>query len=1371
MDWYMMNCELLATCSALGYLEGDVYHREPDCLESVKDLIRYLRHEDETRDVRQQLGAAQILQNDLLPILVQYPQEKVLFDAVIRLTVNLTQPALLCFGKVPADATSRHHFLQVLSYLQAYKEAFASEKVFGVLSEKLYHLLQLDWEQRQEEDTLLIERILLLVRNVLHVPPDPAEEQGVDGDASVHDRVLWALHISGMDDLLKFLASAQAEQQWALHVLEIISLMFRDQSPEELAALGQGQAAAEHGEDTRELEALRQRELAERRARALQRPTRHSRFGGSYVLQGLKAIGDRDVVFHKGLHNLRSYSHDLGKETRRVPWRRQAAPEAETPHRSARNVRLFLRCFCQDFLEGCYNRLMLLVKDQLVREKAQQHDETYYLWATAFFMAFNRRRGFRPELVSETVGVRAFHFIEQNLTTYYEMALMDKKEAATWARRMHLALKAYQELLRTLQEMDRSPEQAVRDSSQVIKSNIFYLMEYRELFLALFRKFDETKQPRSFLRDLVETAHLFLRMLERFCRGRAGLVVQSKRVRRKKKPRAAAALALQPPSAEELEELWAGLAPQLQACLQGEVPLPEDVVPFDAASETPVEEQRAEALLRIQGCLRDARVPQALRLLRSARDVWPEGDVFGPPDAGTPEETRLLREILFAPLPRPAPPEAEEPEEEEEEDEEEEEETVQVSEKEFNFLDYLKRFACAPVVRALVLLLRGYARNTPRTNHCAARLLHRLARDLRMEALLFQLSLFSLFHRLLSDPAAGAHQELVALAKFILGKFFALAATNKKAFVELLFWKSPAAVREMTEGYGSLQEGEGASRSRAPPWTPQEEQELRELYWKYKEGEGEDVIAAILAHLPAPGRTRRQVVKQLVRLGLASSAKDFPRERKGTRIVLWTQEQEEELTRLFEEFRGSEDILGNIMKHLTARRSRARVVEKLLGLGLVAERKELYKKRRRKGHGPGPGAAGAAAVPAQDSSAEDGDSEEEDDEEDEVEEGAMEEHWVPEEGGGQGLAHRLHREGMAGPLRWLENCLRRAAGDREEDGEWSWGAGLGGWGRAVTGLSSQACPTRSRWCRSRRRMRMPWRTGASRPCSGSWGSVPPPASRNPSGASRLPSRRSSSAAQPPPSPTMAPTPRRPPGGRWSRPSAPRPLMQVRRAGVGLGVPRPGGLALSPSSCAPQRSSQRRGWDQTRRGENGFLPHGGGLLPDSAGFSGPLDVGLSGAPPLPTAAARSLAPALSSRVPRGDGRSTARMRMTGAQAQSRPPQPPPHRGTRTPSPGGGGSVSAAWRRRMRMMTEGAPLRPGSPPPWILGCFLGFLQVLKLFFKGAAEAWGASALSPSPVAVLLSPYPCFPPKTSCFPSAVVFFLFVLFCLVLFFSPNTF
>lgn len=124
MLWSTMNCELLATCSALGYLEGDTYHKESDCLgqcmlgfvanarydkyispfmcwkqlltclsghfpttctaESIKDLIRYLRHEDDTRDVRQQLGAGQIIQNDLLPIITQYGHDKTLFDACIR---------------------------------------------------------------------------------------------------------------------------------------------------------------------------------------------------------------------------------------------------------------------------------------------------------------------------------------------------------------------------------------------------------------------------------------------------------------------------------------------------------------------------------------------------------------------------------------------------------------------------------------------------------------------------------------------------------------------------------------------------------------------------------------------------------------------------------------------------------------------------------------------------------------------------------------------------------------------------------------------------------------------------------------------------------------------------------------------------------------------------------------------------------------------------------------------------------------------------------------------------------------------------------------------------------------------------------------
>lgn len=49
------------------------------------------------------------------------------------------------------------------------------------------------------------------------------------------------------------------------------------------------------------------------------------------------------------------------------------------------------------------------------------------------------------------------------------------------------------------------------------------------------------------------------------------------------------------------------------------------------------------------------------------------------------------------------------------------------------------------------------------------------------------------------------------------------------------------------------------------------------------------------------------------------------------------------------------DVLGDILKKLTAKRSRARVVDKLLSMGLVSDRRELHKKRSRRAQGKSSG--------------------------------------------------------------------------------------------------------------------------------------------------------------------------------------------------------------------------------------------------------------------------------------------------------------------------------------------------------------------------------------------------------------------------------
>lgn len=46
-----------------------------------------------------------------------------------------------------------------------------------------------DWNERDEDTGLIIERILILVRNVLHVPANLEHEKRPENDASIHDQV------------------------------------------------------------------------------------------------------------------------------------------------------------------------------------------------------------------------------------------------------------------------------------------------------------------------------------------------------------------------------------------------------------------------------------------------------------------------------------------------------------------------------------------------------------------------------------------------------------------------------------------------------------------------------------------------------------------------------------------------------------------------------------------------------------------------------------------------------------------------------------------------------------------------------------------------------------------------------------------------------------------------------------------------------------------------------------------------------------------------------------------------------------------------------------------------------------------------------
>jgi timeless len=66
---------------------------------------------------------------------------------------------------------------------------------------------------------------------------------------------------------------------------------------------------------------------------------------------------------------------------------------------SALSVRLFLKEFCVEFLNGAYNPVMRYARFNIGGSGGLDVDTSHYLWALCFFMNFNRHYKFRVKYV------------------------------------------------------------------------------------------------------------------------------------------------------------------------------------------------------------------------------------------------------------------------------------------------------------------------------------------------------------------------------------------------------------------------------------------------------------------------------------------------------------------------------------------------------------------------------------------------------------------------------------------------------------------------------------------------------------------------------------------------------------------------------------------------------------------------------------------------------------------------------------------------------------------------------------------------------------------------------------------------------------
>jgi len=80
--------------------------------------------------------------------------------------------------------------------------------------------------------------------------------------------------------------------------------------------------------------------------------------------------------------------------------------------------------------------------------------------------------------------------------------------------------------------MGESQDDALRSNATIMKNNILYQPEYRDIFVTIIRNYNEVVSSRALLRDLVETVHIYIKLVEHFCKKKGRVLVQGKRKKR-----------------------------------------------------------------------------------------------------------------------------------------------------------------------------------------------------------------------------------------------------------------------------------------------------------------------------------------------------------------------------------------------------------------------------------------------------------------------------------------------------------------------------------------------------------------------------------------------------------------------------------------------------------------------------------------------------------------------------------------------------------------------------------------------------------------------------------------------------------------------
>ncbi|GKZ00627.1 hypothetical protein MPSEU_001014800 [Mayamaea pseudoterrestris] len=554
--------ELLLVCGVIGTAaEGDQFVPVTDCLNWLQDLQRALRRdEDLYRPISLLLGQWKVVPQKLLPLVMTCRYDTAMVLTVCKILVILTKPlagntvraAQMVIDTKKTKSSPPEFEMLIAQKIKLRENALAQCNTLLDLKHSICHhpshygsddgnggLLSIfvsllaeplskAGTARTDADHLTIELVLHLFRNLL------AAESLLGGDAShrsqqLHNDLIVLLEQEMVLEILFVLAAdleARENQPYNLMVMELVHHMLKHHDPTAVARANakdhrQGSATAPKVQSGR----LKEQLLREKQSIASNALTRHSRFGGTLVVE---KHGRKQIIPVVRVGEKRKVLPAIAKKRRNKrsdPFVSGTLSVHDEGGPSQQRAMKTINIFCERFVRDCYGPFTKSVKNEFRRESArlEDADNAVFFRIIWFFCQWWRVSGKNKLMPTETGGenraasesalgqliftmdIYTFNLVLKSIDSF-----LDRKHYARLAQ----SVAVYSELTHLLHVMYNSPEQTEQIMAMGLMNRLFYASEPLDRLPKLLSRWIPGTCTREYLCDLAELTHMTLKVLD-----------------------------------------------------------------------------------------------------------------------------------------------------------------------------------------------------------------------------------------------------------------------------------------------------------------------------------------------------------------------------------------------------------------------------------------------------------------------------------------------------------------------------------------------------------------------------------------------------------------------------------------------------------------------------------------------------------------------------------------------------------------------------------------------------------------------------------------------------------------------------------------